>query len=161
MTATTQRFWSKVDCFGADGLRGPDECWPWMAARSAKGYGLFNPGHPRCVRAHRYVWEIVFGPIPIGMLVLHHCDNPPCCNPAHLWLGTAKDNARDMMEKGRRRGYIASGSGHETTKLTREGVLQIRSELAQGAKRGDLARRFGVARATIRGVDLRLTWRMV
>ena len=89
------RFWSKVD------QRGPDDCWEWRAARMWKGYGHFGVARDLVVRAHRFAWEVSRGPIPNGAMVLHRCDNPACCNPAHLFLGTARDNTDDMVAKGR------------------------------------------------------------
>ena len=75
-------------------------CWEWKQRRHVKGYGLAHIGR-RCVRAHRYAYEVWCGPIPEGMMVLHSCDNPPCCNPDHLRVGTAKDNAQDAILRGR------------------------------------------------------------
>lgn len=90
-----ERFWSKVD------QRGPNDCWPWLGARHERGYGRFILGE-RNRRANRVAWEIANArPVPDGMLVCHSCDNPPCVNPAHLWIGTLADNARDMVAKGR------------------------------------------------------------
>jgi len=89
------RFWPKV--------RKGDECWEWIGARGARGYGKMTAG-PRGsghVRAHRVSWELAFGPVPDGLWVLHTCDNPPCVRPDHLWLGTRLDNMRDCARKGR------------------------------------------------------------
>ena len=101
--ANRKRFWSKVDKCGS---ANHPNCWLWTAAKNKKGYGTIQMGsqrdgtrRPRM--AHRVVWEMLNGPIPQGMLVLHHCDNPACVNPAHLWLGTAKDNSQDMIAKHR------------------------------------------------------------
>ena len=96
------RFFAKVS-------RGaPGECWVWSGGRkdSRQGYGAFGvrdrtTGRWRILRAHRVAWLIVNGPIPEGMCVCHRCDNPPCCNPAHLFLGTHSENMRDMANKGR------------------------------------------------------------
>jgi hypothetical protein len=93
-----ERFWDKVDRSG-----GPDACWPWTAFRYASGYGQFGVAGVAPIRANRYAWMAVHGRIPDGLWVLHHCDNPPCCNPAHLFLGTAQDNVDDMVAKGRHR----------------------------------------------------------
>lgn len=89
------RFWSKVDC------RGPDDCWPWKsAAVSSYGYGVLNIKN-KVHSSHRLAWELTHGPIENGLHVLHRCDNAPCCNPAHLFLGTHQDNMADMNAKGR------------------------------------------------------------
>jgi hypothetical protein len=93
--STIGRLWARVDRSA-----GFFECWPWTGTRSPKGYGfIWLDGTNR--RVHRVVYELAIGPIPDDMWVLHHCDNPPCCNPAHLWLGTNADNMRDMLAKGR------------------------------------------------------------
>jgi hypothetical protein len=90
------RFWSKVD------RRGPEECWPFSRVHDP-GYGQFwlTPTQP--VGAHRMAWELTNGPVPAGAYVLHRCDNRPCCNPGHLFLGTHQDNMDDMVHKGRQR----------------------------------------------------------
>jgi hypothetical protein len=75
-------------------------CWEFQGNRQAKGHGRLNY-HTRKVLAHRLAWELTHGPIPDGMLVCHHCDNPPCCNPLHLYVGTHKDNTGDAMRRGR------------------------------------------------------------
>lgn len=99
MTVALQdRFWSKVD-------RSSQSCWNWQAATDQSGYGrvLVN-GQNR--RAHRIAWELTHGEIPAGdgyhgVCVLHQCDNPACCNPLHLFLGSQRENIADMQRKGR------------------------------------------------------------
>lgn len=87
-----------------DFSRDLSECWNWVGCRDHNGYGRVGGRGGRY--AHRYAWTIFNGVIPDRLQVLHHCDNPPCCNPEHLWLGTHRDNMRDRDEKGR--GYFGS-----------------------------------------------------
>lgn len=92
------RFWSKID------RASPNECWPWTRSKSVGGYGhwsYWEDGKCRSTTAHRQAWTLINGPIPKGLQVLHKCDNPPCCNPNHLWLGTHADNMADKVAKGR------------------------------------------------------------
>lgn len=118
-----------------------DACWVWTGFRDRKGYGQIALDGRRGVHGytHRVAWELHNGPIPDGLWVLHRCDNPPCCNPAHLFLGTAADNNRDMAAKGRHVG---------TTKLTSRQVVEIvcnRGVLSQT----QLAKVYGVSNATV------------
>lgn len=93
-TKLRARFWAKVAKSGAD------DCWEWQAAKTYEGYGLFTMSGN--VGAHRVAWMLFTGEdIPDGMLICHHCDNPSCVNPRHLFLGTTSDNIRDSLEKGR------------------------------------------------------------
>ena len=94
----------------------PSGCWEWRGSRdqrSGKGYGVaYDPVTHRMAPAHRVAWQLMNGPIPDGMGVLHHCDNPPCVNPGHLFIGTAADNTRDMMAKGRGWQPVLRGADH-------------------------------------------------
>ncbi len=80
---------------------GEDECWPWLGGLDDKGYGLIGSAPNGEVRSHRAAWVHFNGPIPEGRNVLHRCDNRPCCNPRHLFIGTQMDNIDDMIAKGR------------------------------------------------------------
>lgn len=158
-----ERFWPKVK------RAGPDQCWEWQAGKS-HGYGSFRLTPRRAVGAHCFSWELVNGPIPEGKHVLHHCDNPPCCNPAHLYIGTDKENARDRME----RGQFVSNIHHARAKLEATGhnsgrkypnrkpmplllneaqVREIRQRYAAGGcTMRSLAQEFGVTHPTIKNV---------
>jgi len=108
-----ERFWSKVDKSG-----GPDACWLWTAGRDKAGYGRFNLDGHTIMAASRAGWILTFGPVPEGLSVLHHCDNPPCVNLTHLFLGTDAINAADKVAKGRARGpsrRTACDAGHVRT----------------------------------------------
>jgi hypothetical protein len=96
------RFWTKVDKCGPVPEHVPElgPCWLWMASRFAGGYGRIDVNKHSKV-AHRVAWGLVKGDIPDGLLALHRCDNPPCVNPDHLFLGTHKDNTQDALSKGR------------------------------------------------------------
>jgi hypothetical protein len=78
----------------------PDGCLEWTGYRLPKGYGTIRIAGKN-VYAHRFAWALAHVPIPTGQWVLHHCDNPPCCEPTHLFLGTNADNVADKMAKGR------------------------------------------------------------
>lgn len=145
-----RRFWSKVK------KAGPDECWEWQAGRT-NGYGIFwMNGKSR--RASRVSYEMEIGPIPKGLSVCHTCDNPPCVNPAHLFLGTTADNLADRDLKGR--GADRRGSSHHLNKLTEDDVENIRANRMNLSGR-ELARLFGVSPASISNIIKRKSWRHV
>lgn len=98
MRPIAERLWEKVDRSA-----GPDACWPFMGAKMHNGYGHLGAGgrNDGQVAAHRVAYQDQVGPIPEGLNVLHRCDNRPCCNPRHLWIGTQRENLLDMIAKGR------------------------------------------------------------
>lgn len=87
------------DFWGNVAVGAPDECWPWQRGR-AGGYGILHL-NGKTAYAHRRAYELTHGEIPADLYICHKCDNPPCCNPAHLWPGTAKENTQDSIAKGR------------------------------------------------------------
>lgn len=96
-------------------------CWEWNGERNEEGYGIFNAKHLGYdqARAHRAMYECFAAPIPDGLILRHHCDNPPCVNPDHLIPGTAADNSRDMVERNRHprhnRNRTECDNGHDLT----------------------------------------------
>lgn len=135
-----------------------NDCWGWNAFINDDGYGIiYKDG--KITRAHRVSYEIFIGIIPEGLSVLHKCDNPPCSNPQHLFLGTQKDNVIDMMKKGRAN-FKAVGRGEDNYKniLTESNVRKIREFQTQGIKRNALAKQFGVSKSTINAIVSRQNW---
>jgi HNH endonuclease len=104
-----------------------NECWIWEGTKSTFGYGSLK-SHQKKYDAHRVSYELHKGIIPSGKLVCHSCDNPSCCNPKHLWLGTHQDNVTDMISKGRRVQPDNRGQKNGRTKLTEKQVLAIRKD---------------------------------
>lgn len=143
-----ERFWEKVD------RRGPDECWLW-AASIRNGYGQIWNGY-EVSYSHRAVFELVKGPIPLGMFVCHSCDVRACCNPAHLWLGTQAENIADCVSKGRQ--SAPRGEDHRSAKLTEEKVKEIRAS-SKGSHA--LAREHGVSQPIIVRIRQRKLWRHI
>jgi DNA-binding XRE family transcriptional regulator len=146
------QFWRYV------AIGGDDECWPWAGSLRSNGYGqLRHLG--RNLKAHRVSWEIHHGAIPPGLSVLHRCDNPPCVNPAHLFLGTNADNLQDAARKGRCRGKVTRGADNPSAKLFPELVAEIRASYASGNwTQRELAGLVGVHHSTIGDIIRGETW---
>lgn len=132
-----------------------DECWEYVGYRDKGGYGTIWLGETN-LKAHRASWEQFIGPIPGGLHVCHRCDNPPCVNPAHLFLGTHADNMEDMKQKGRQaRGRVNARSAD----LTDKDIREIRGLYATGDWSGEkLGKRFGIAQQTVSTIVLRQSW---
>ena len=115
------RFWPKVH------IGAPEECWEWARCRDALGYGRFGIPAGGVAGAHRVAWELTRGLIPDDLQVCHRCDNPPCCNPNHLFLGTAANNGSDRNVKGRARGAartIADETVYKISQMAQNGIQQ-------------------------------------
>ena len=145
-----KRFWSWVDK--------PDEksaCWRWAGAtgRSKWGYGhLSVDGVSRL--AHRFSWEIHFGSIPSQLVVRHTCDNPLCCNPNHLLLGSHRDNMNDRQNRQRQ----ARGERHGHAKLTKRDVKDIRSRAHMGEAHSKIAVDYEISVGTVSNIKTSHTW---
>jgi HNH endonuclease len=153
-------FWSRVT------VGSPDECWLWTHRFCARGYGVFIIDD-KDVIASRVAYYLYYGIDPTGKLVCHKCDNPPCCNPAHLFLGTDADNVHDMLAKGRasvgEKHYAHINPERSPARiLTREQVLQIRAlRKLTGRSHKSIAKDFGVCRTAIVAVINRRTWKHI
>jgi hypothetical protein len=147
-TKPHQRFWQDVEITSS--------CWLWNGPVDKDGYGrVFVDG--RYVRAPRFVWSMLRGPIPDGMIVCHHCDKPPCCNPDHLFVGTYKDNTQDMVRKGR--DYKLRGSDQPASKLTETQVREIRKRYEAGdILQKTLASEYSISRAAVCLILNRKSW---
>jgi HNH endonuclease len=146
---TIARFWAKVD------IREPHECWPWKACRLRFGRGRFALEGAQAM-AHRVAFFIANGRWP-RPCACHRCDNPPCCNPAHLFEGTRADNNADMFAKGRRVVTLV-GIRNPKAKLTDDAVRIIR---AGQLSRRELCGIFGVSRSTVGAVQRGEFWKHV
>jgi len=127
------------------------DCWLWLGRTNEKGYGKFDINRLP-VYVHRFVWELINGPIKEGLCVCHTCDNPSCCNPSHLFLGTQEDNIHDMMHKGRHVGH---------KKLTEDQVREIKTKLGEGQSCKALAKEYKVSQSTISMINRGANWSKV
>lgn len=134
----------------------PSGCIEWQGSRDKNEYGTFRSGK-RDHKAHRFAYEKTFGIIPRGMLVCHTCDNPPCCNPDHLFLGTSKDNSNDCVTKGRQ----ARGVWNANAKINDHMVCTIREMYKKGKTQQEIANTFGLFQTTISRIVRGVAWKHV
>ena len=151
MARTAARFWARVDRSG-----GADSCWPWLGARHYRGYGRYGKGLKGPSFSHRMAWFLTNGGIPPRAEICHSCDNPPCCNPAHLFIGTHQQNMADMVRKGRSR--ISRGEDNPTAILTAAQVTDIRQRLLAKTPQKTLAAEYGVSKSTIGAIATGRIW---
>ena len=150
-----RRFISKID------IKTDDECWPWIAAKDEDGYGRFQL-FDVWAGAHRIAYFLRHKELPLHntrgdkLLVCHHCDNRPCCNPAHLFLGTAKDNMQDSIRKNRRADM--RGSNNPSSCLSEAQVIKIRELAAKKTPYKTITNLYGIQKATISQIVTRKLW---
>lgn len=143
-----KRLWPRVNKGNAS------ECWEWSGAKTKAGYGLLTIKYKNYL-AHRLAWELHNdSKIPKGVFVCHHCDNPACCNPAHLFLGTQADNMKDAAMKGR----VMQGEGHFSTDLTIDDVRRIRYLGYTNMTKKNIGEKFGISRQSVTDILLKRTW---
>ena len=142
---TEAEFWARVGI--------SSDCWEWRGARTTAGYGALRYNN-KTVYAHRFSWVCWNGPIPKGLHVCHHCDNPACVRPSHLFVGTRVDNMRDCINKGRR----PIGEAAPQAKLRKRDVLSMREAYRAGQNQSSLARAYNVSQAVISVVVRGRSW---
>lgn len=142
-----ESFWKRVEKTNI--------CWEWDGYILPNGYGNHKV-HGVNAYAHRYSWEIHFGPIPKNLCVCHKCDNRKCVNPNHLFLGTQKVNMMDMRMKGR-----AAKNKPHTTKLTEQQVMDLKRLYSQGVDKNVLSQKYGIKRCTVTNIIAGRIWKQV
>lgn len=142
-----ERIWAKID------VRGPDECWEWSGTKTKRGYAMYGGSGAARGYVMRYVLEEALGrPLADGMVTRHTCDNPPCCNPAHLIEGTQGENLADMIARGRSN----RGERHHAARLTAEQVEAIRADPRPSTA---VAPEYGVSARQVRRIREGVRWR--
>jgi len=154
MVTIAETFWSHI------AVGKPDECWPWIKS-TVRGYGHFRQKR-RDVYAHRRAYELTHQTtLTSDIVVCHSCDNPACCNPAHLWIGKQSDNLRDCRVKGRHRGPSPEKRATYNCKITPNDVVAIRQRHAAGEKPKSIAESYPLTLNGIHRIIRRETWKIV
>lgn len=142
-------FWNNV-AVGA-----PAHCWPWKGSLCEDGYGRARYDGKTWI-ASRLAYLVSYGEHPGQALICHHCDNPACCNPGHLYAGTKSDNEKDKFRRGR---ASMKGESNRSAKLTADKVSEIRNLFAQGKSNMEIGRLLGVHHSTISKIRTGASWR--
>ena len=150
----SERFWEKVDTSG-----GPDACWEWQRAKDKWGYGHFKfyIDGKFVQLSHRVAYYLANNELPADLCVCHRCDNPACCNPQHLFLGTVAENNLDMLAKGR----TTRGEKNAAASITEDCVRTIRAMFNAGIKRADIAQELGISLYVVKAVVSGKRWGFV
>jgi hypothetical protein len=153
-----ERFWKHVDKNGPIPASCPElgPCWIWTGSKNQDGYGQIGTSKGLRV-VHRVSWELHGNTIPEGHELFHHCDQPNCIRPTHLFTGTRQDNMQDMLKKGRQ--HFPAGDEHYPTRLKFEQVCEIRKLWESGVPQTELAKRFNRKPNTISKIVNRKRWR--
>lgn len=154
-TPPAERFWLKVDTHGGD----VECCWEYLGTRDKYGYGAFwmlELG--RKVPSHRIAYSLHYGGFDRSLVVMHTCDNPPCCNPHHLRLGTRGDNNRDRSSKGRGREHRQWGSANTRARLTQSDVDEIRRLANEEITQAEIAERFSIKQPQVSRIIKGTSW---
>lgn len=149
-TITNEEFWAKATIQ-------QNGCLEWQYAKNENGYGILNYRRKSWL-AHRLAYKLVHGSVPKLLLVCHKCDNPPCINPDHLFLGTYKTNQRDSINKNRAKMIESVGEDNFNAKLTNNQVYEIRA-LFGHLKGVEIKRKFKVSNSAVSGIGLRQQWK--
>lgn len=149
------RFWEKV------AIGGPNECWPWQASLTTSSYGRFKIASLISSHSNRVALVIATGVDMPDMQALHSCDNPPCCNPAHLRWGTHDDNMQDKVKRGRCRTGNQAGSANGRAKITEGDIADIIRMFRDGYSNTDIARIKPISHAMVSKIRVGQMWRPV
>lgn len=149
----TDKFWDKVDK--------TSDCWEWVGYREKTNYGRVSFRGNNKMLTHRVSWILTNGEIPNDLCVLHRCDNPPCVNPEHLFLGTIADNNADRDRKGRWKENGIKGSQHWRSKIDESDVRVIKGLISVGTKQRAIARFFDMSEQAIGDIKAGRRWRHV
>lgn len=141
------RFWNKVQ------KASDDSCWIWLAGKDQDGYGMYSH-NKKTIRAHRLLASVVYGEIKSGFVVMHSCDNPSCCNPRHLSIGSVQENVSDRDKKGRR--DPPKGESHKSSKITALQAQEIRSSTLTER---ELAKKYAIGKTQVGAIRRGLYWR--
>ncbi len=149
----------RIDRFILNTRRASNGCIEWQGGCYLNGYGRIRTEGRGQEGTHRFAYKLFVGPIPDGLHVLHRCDNPTCVNPTHLFLGTAGDNIRDCVSKGRHVPSGLQGQNHPCAKITDDDVMEIRRRHKDGETPTTLASAFGYSIGGINKIIHRNVWR--